>query len=161
MDRNVENLSLLGSKAKIPQRPEDAILDTFDNQNQDIDYLVPFICPEFTSVCPKTGQPDFASFEIIYIPRIKMIESKALKLYLGSFRNTGVFHEDVTNRIFKDLWEAMNPKFMRVIGNFTIRGGIAIKPVVLHYAKDLYERSITMKRIRELVENWDRVKSSL
>ncbi len=128
---NSENLKQLGSeKTKYPQTPEEAVLETFINQNQSQDYVVPFMCSEFTSLCPKTGQPDFATIEIVYVPRVKMIESKALKLYLFAFRNTGEFHEDVINRIANDLFRVMDPKYLRVFGNFNIRGGIAIKPLV-------------------------------
>lgn len=150
---DTKKLSLLGvSKTKVPKSPSHAKLETFENQHQDRFYLVPFLCDEFTSLCPKTGQPDFAKIEIIYVPRIQMIESKALKLYLFSFRNHGSFHEDVINRIFKDLWKAMNPFFMRIIGDFTVRGGIAIKPLVLRFADDLTYLEKDM--IKYLVSNW-------
>lgn len=152
-EQQEKNLSILGSKVAIPSSPDQAVLECFENKHQDINYLVPFICDEFTSLCPKTGQPDWAKFEIIYVPRIQMIESKALKLYLGSFRNEGSFHEDVTNRIFKDLWQAMNPKYMRIIGDFNTRGGIAIKPMVMKYADDL--GPVAPVEIQELVKNWD------
>src|SRR5437763_65287 len=110
----------LGHKiTKLPTVPSIKILETFDNQNQDNLYLVPLVCSEFTAICPITGQPDFATFEIVYTPRVKMVESKSLKLYLFSFRNEGIFHEDVTNRIFNDLWKLMDPKFMRVLGDFS------------------------------------------
>lgn len=154
---DTKKLTLLGQgSTKYPQKPEDAVLDTFDNQNPKQMYLVPFICTEFTSLCPKTGQPDFAKFEIIYVPNTKMIESKALKLYLFSFRNQGEFHEDVTNRIFRDLWDVMKPKYMRVFGDFTVRGGIAIKPLVEQYQKNLTGQEFDS--IYRLVENWDRIK---
>ena len=91
-----------------------------------------------------TGQPDFASFEINYVPRVKMVESKSLKLYLFSFRNQGEFHEEVTNRIFNDLWKLMDPKFMRIIGNFSVRGGIAIKPMVQKFAPDAEKEEIIL-----------------
>ena len=105
------------------------ILETFENKNPDINYLVNFKCPEFSSLCPKTGQPDFATIYIQYIPNINMVESKSLKLYLFSYRNNGDFHEDCTVRIGKDLNKLMNPKWIRVIGDFTPRGGISICPV--------------------------------
>ena len=87
-----------------------------------------FNCPEFTSLCPKTGQPDFARIVINYIPREDMVESKSLKLYLFSFRNHGDFHEDCVNIIMEDLWKLMNPKYIEVYGIFTPRGGISIYP---------------------------------
>lgn len=161
---DTKDLTQLGQgKTKYPTRPEDAILETFENQNLDNLYLVPFICNEFTSLCPKTGQPDFARFEIIYVPRVRMIESKALKLYLFSFRNNGEFHEDVTNRIFKDLWKAMDPLFMRIVGDFTVRGGIAIKPLVMKYADELTDVNNTKDAflVDKMIENWDRTKSTL
>lgn len=147
----------LGSKTKgFPDRPDAAILEAFDNQHPDSLYLVPLVCTEFTSICPITGQPDFGRFEIVYAPRVKMVESKSLKLYLFSFRNHGEFHEDVTNRIFKDLWNLMDPKFMRIIGDFNVRGGIAIKPVVQKFAKNI---SVADKQELLLsLESWDRNK---
>jgi len=108
-------------------KPE--VLETFINKHQDFNYLVSWKCPEFTSKCPKTGQPDFATIYIQYVPRINMVESKSLKLYLFSYRNHGDFHEDCVNMIMKDLIKLMNPKWIRVIGDFTPRGGISINPV--------------------------------
>ncbi len=92
------------------------------------DYFVKFNCPEFTSLCPKTGQPDFATIYISYIPDEKMVESKSLKLYLFSFRNHGDFHEDCMNIIMNDLIELMDPRYIEVWGKFTPRGGISIDP---------------------------------
>ncbi|MBQ1724918.1 MAG: preQ(1) synthase, partial [Muribaculaceae bacterium] len=97
-------------------------------QHQDNDYVVTLDCPEFTSLCPKTGQPDFGRIIINYIPRVKMVESKSLKLYLFSFRNRGDFHEDCVNIIMKDLVRLMDPKYLEVIGKFRPRGGISIYP---------------------------------
>src|SRR5882724_10129564 len=129
------------SKKGFPKSPSIKILEAFDNQHKDQLYLVPLVCNEFTSICPITGQPDFAKFEIVYVPRVKMVESKSLKLNLFSFRNHGAFHEDVTNRIFKDLWKLMDPKFMRIFGDFSVRGGIAIKPLVQKFAKDVSDEN--------------------
>ena len=112
------------------------ILETFINKHQNNNYLVSWKCPEFTSKCPKTGQPDFATIYIQYVPRIEMVESKSLKLYLFSFRNHGDFHEDCINIIMKDLIKLMGPKWIRVIGDFTPRGGISINPVTEYCAKD-------------------------
>jgi 7-cyano-7-deazaguanine reductase len=128
----------LGSnKTFLPAKPNKNILEVFNNQHPKSLYLVPLLCHEFTSICPITGQPDFAQFEIVYAPRIKMVESKSLKLYLFSFRNHGEFHEDVTNRIFNDLWQLMSPRFMRIIGDFNVRGGISIKPMVQKLGADI------------------------
>lgn len=105
-----------------------SVLETFENKHQDKDYFVKFNCPEFTSLCPITQQPDFATVYISYIPDVKMVESKALKLYLFSFRNHGDFHEDCMNIILKDLIELMDPKYIEVWGKFMPRGGISIDP---------------------------------
>lgn len=149
----------LGShKTKLPTKPSINILEVFDNQHQDSVYLVSLMCNEFTSICPITGQPDFARFEIIYVPRVKMVESKSLKLYLFSFRNHGAFHEDVTNRIFKDLWKLMDPKFMRIIGDFSVRGGISIKPLVQKFAEDSAKEE---KQILQQIKSWDASKAQL
>ncbi|MCK9412286.1 MAG: preQ(1) synthase [Prolixibacteraceae bacterium] len=107
-------------------RPE--VLETFDNKHPDNDYWVKFNCPEFTSLCPITGQPDFATLYISYISDLKMVESKSLKLYLFSFRNHGGFHEDCVNIIMKDLIKLMGPRYIEVWGKFTPRGGISIDP---------------------------------
>ena len=107
-------------------RPD--VLETFDNKHQDRDYWVRFNAPEFTSLCPITGQPDFATIYINYVPDVKMVESKSLKLYLFSFRNHGAFHEDCVNIIMNDLIKLMEPKYIEVTGKFLPRGGISIFP---------------------------------
>ena len=132
MSRNTEELhgiTLLGNQ-KTEYRSDYApeVLEAFDNKHQGNDYFVKFVCPEFTSLCPMTGQPDFATIVIRYIPDVKMVESKSLKLYLFSFRNHGDFHEDCVNIIMQDLIALMNPKYIEVFGEFTPRGGIAIHP---------------------------------
>jgi len=99
-------------------------LETFPNPNPERDYEINFTCPEFTCVCPKTGQPDFATIKIRYTPDNLCVELKSLKLYLWSFRNEGHFHEKVTNMILDDLVTATKPRFMEVIGDFYVRGGI-------------------------------------
>lgn len=104
------------------------VLEVFENKHPDNDYWVQFNCPEFTSLCPITGQPDFAEIRIMYLPDKRMVESKSLKLYLFSFRNHGDFHEDCVNIILKDLVKLMDPKYIEVIGYFTPRGGISIHP---------------------------------
>ena len=129
MSREKEELTLLGNKNtqyKSDYAPE--VLETFTNKHPDNDYFVKFNCPEFTSLCPITGQPDFANITISYIPNIKMVESKSLKLYLFSFRNHGDFHEDCVNIIMKDLIKLMDPKYIEVLGRFLPRGGISIDP---------------------------------
>ena len=103
-------------------------LETFINKHQENDYFVKFNCPEFTSLCPITGQPDFATIYISYVPAVKMVESKSLKLYLFSFRSHGSFHEDCVNTIMKDLITLMEPKYIEVLGKFMPRGGISIDP---------------------------------
>lgn len=123
-----ENLSLLGKQTEYKQDYAPEILEAFTNKNQENDYWVTFDAPEFTSLCPITNQPDFATIRIDYIPDIKMVESKSLKLYLFSFRNHGAFHEDCINIIMKDLIKLMDPKYIEVTGIFTPRGGISIHP---------------------------------
>ena len=130
--RNKEELNgvtLLGNQGtKYPMDYAPEMLETFVNKHQDTDYFVKFNCPEFTSLCPLTGQPDFATIYISYVPVVKMVESKSLKLYLFSFRNHGDFHEDCINIIMKDLVKLMDPKYIEVWGKFTPRGGISIDP---------------------------------
>ena len=124
MERTNEGLQALGAKTKYRMDYAPEVLETFNNKHTDNDYWVRFNCPEFTSLCPITGQPDFAEIRISYIPAEKMVESKSLKLYLFSFRNHGDFHEDCVNIIMKDLIRLMQPKFIEVTGLFTPRGGI-------------------------------------
>ena len=123
-----DQLSLLGRKTEYKQDYAPEVLEAFDNKHPENDYWVRFNCPEFTSLCPITGQPDFAEIRISYIPEVKMVESKSLKLYLFSFRSHGAFHEDCVNIIMKDLIKLMNPKYIEVTGIFTPRGGISIYP---------------------------------
>lgn len=99
-------------------------LETFPNSNPDRDYTINFECPEFTCLCPKTGQPDFATIRIEYVPDKLCVELKSLKLYLWSYRNEGTFHETVTNKILDDLVKATTPRKMKVVGDFFVRGGI-------------------------------------
>ena len=123
-----DKLTLLGKKTEYKQNYSPEVLETFMNKHPENDYWVRFNCPEFTSLCPITGQPDFAEIRIDYIPAEKMVESKSLKLYLFSFRNHGAFHEDCVNIIMKDLINLMDPKYIEVTGIFTPRGGISIFP---------------------------------
>ncbi|MBB3171327.1 preQ(1) synthase [Parvibacter caecicola] len=127
--REDEGLTKLGSQGtQYPCDYDSSVLETFVNKHQDNDYFVKFNCPEFTSLCPITGQPDFATIYISYVPDVRMVESKSLKLYLFSFRNHGDFHEDCMNIIMKDLIALMDPKYIEVWGKFTPRGGISIDP---------------------------------
>lgn len=125
----MQDVTLLGNqnvKYSFDYKPD--VLETFNNKHPDVDYWVKFNCPEFTSLCPITSQPDFATIYISYVPDIKMVESKSLKLYLFSFRNHGDFHEDVVNIIMKDLIKLMEPRYIEVWGKFLPRGGISIDP---------------------------------
>ena len=128
MKREDVGLKELGKKSEYEFSYAPDVLETFENRHRDNDYWVRFNCPEFTSLCPITGQPDFAEIRISYIPDERMVESKSLKLYLFSFRNHGDFHEDCVNTIMKDLIKLMNPKYIEVTGLFTPRGGISIHP---------------------------------
>ena len=124
-----ENLTKLGSQGTDYNYEYDpALLETFSNKHPENDYFVKFNCPEFTSLCPITGQPDFATITISFVPDQKLVESKSLKLYLFSFRNHGDFHEDVVNVIMKDLIKAMEPKYIEITGKFLPRGGLSIDP---------------------------------
>ena len=127
-DRKDEGLSALGQKTRYSMNYAPEVLEAFTNKHPDNDYWVQFNCPEFTSLCPITGQPDFAEIKIMYIPGERMVESKSLNLYLFSFRNHGDFHEDCVNIIMKDLIKLMDPKYIEVVGLFTPRGGISIYP---------------------------------
>ena len=127
--RDKNNLSLLGNKDvnyDFGYNPD--VLESFSNKHPENDYFVKFNCPEFTSLCPITGQPDFATVTISYVPDQLLVESKSLKLYLFSFRNHGDFHEDCVNIIMKDLIELLSPKYIEVWGKFLPRGGISIDP---------------------------------
>ena len=127
-ERKREGLKALGTDTEYLKDYAPWVLETFSNQHSDNDYWVRFNCPEFTTLCPITGQPDFAEIRISYIPDKKMVESKSLKLYLFSFRNHVDFHEDSVNTIMKDLIKLMQPKYIEVLGLFVPRGGISIYP---------------------------------
>ena len=145
-----ENITLLGNqKTKYPDDYAPDVLETFINKHQDNDYFVKFNCPEFTSLCPITGQPDFATITISYVPDIRMVESKSLKLYLFSFRNHGDFHEDCVNIIMKDLIKLMEPKYIEVWGKFTPRGGISIDPYCNYGKPGTKWEEIAFKRLAE------------
>lgn len=127
-ERENEGLKQLGKATQYRTDYAPEVLEAFDNKHPENDYWVRFNCPEFTALCPITGQPDYAEIVIEYIPDIKMVESKSLKLYLFSFRNHGDFHEDCVNIIMKDLIRLMGPRYIEVTGLFLPRGGISIHP---------------------------------
>ena len=128
MDREKEGLKSLGKKTNYEFNYTPEVLEKFNNKHVENDYFIKFNCPEFTSLCPITGQPDFATIYISYIPDIYCVESKSLKLYLFSFRNHGDFHEDCVNIIMKDLIKLLNPRYIEVWGKFLPRGGLSIDP---------------------------------
>jgi 7-cyano-7-deazaguanine reductase len=130
--QSINGLTQLGTKTGIPASPDSARLETFPNPYPGKKYRVTFDCHEFTSMCPVTGQPDFATIAIQYVPNRRCLESKSLKLYLGSFRNQGQFAETITNRILEDIIAACKPHYCVVKGDFTPRGGIAIEVVAEH-----------------------------
>ncbi|RNC65342.1 preQ(1) synthase [Proteiniphilum sp. X52] len=142
-----KGLSHLGGKTEYKQDYAPEMLEAFDNKHPENDYWVTFDCPEFTSLCPITGQPDFAIIRIDYIPDIKMVESKSLKLYLFSFRNHGAFHEDCVNIIMKDLIRLMDPKYIEVRGIFTPRGGISIYPYANYGRKGTKYEKLAEERL--------------
>ena len=124
-----DSLSLLGNQsAGYPSEYSPDLLECFHNKHPQNDYFVKFNCPEFTSLCPITGQPDFATITVSYVPDELLVESKSLKLYLFSYRNHGDFHEDCVNKIMKDLIHLLSPKYIEVWGKFLPRGGISIDP---------------------------------
>jgi 7-cyano-7-deazaguanine reductase len=109
-----------------------SLLETFENQFPQRDYVIEIVCPEFTSVCPKTGQPDFGTLTFTYTPDKKCVELKSLKLYLQSFRNEGIFYENITNRILNDLVALLQPRRLKLVAAFTPRGGISTSVTVVH-----------------------------
>lgn len=125
-DNIYKNLTQLGSKTPLPANPEEAILERVPNPKADMEYCVRFTAPEFTSLCPLTGAPDFAHLMIDYVPNEYLVESKSLKLFLGSFRNHGAFHEDCTLEIAKRIIEITEPVWLRIGGYWYPRGGIPI-----------------------------------
>jgi 7-cyano-7-deazaguanine reductase len=120
------DLTLLGHASKLPQRPEDAVLETFPNRTPQRDYWIHLDYPEFSSLCPVTGQPDTARLRIAYVPDERCLETKSLKYYLASWRNTPLFNEDVVNRILDDLLKACAPARIIVRGDFSARGGVKL-----------------------------------
>lgn len=147
-EENLNGITLLGNQGvAYPTDYNPELLETFINVHPENEYVVTFDCPEFTTLCPKTGQPDFGHIYISYIPRERMVESKSLKLYLFSFRNHGDFHEDCINIILNDLWKLMNPKYLEVKGIFMPRGGISIYPFANRADTDHEE--LRIQRLRE------------
>ena len=130
MRKDLGELKTLGATVAAPGDYDPSILEAFVNRHPQRDYWVTFTAPEFTTLCPKTGQPDFATLTVRYIPGKKLVESKSLKLYLFGFRNHGDFHEDVINVIYDDLVKMLKPRYMEVYGKFAARGGISIDPFV-------------------------------
>jgi 7-cyano-7-deazaguanine reductase len=120
------SLTQLGHPTKLPESPDAAVLETVPNPHPGLVYLVRFTCPEFTSLCPVTGQPDFAHFVIDYVPEAKILESKSLKLYLGAFRNHAAFHEECTLAVARRLVDTLAPHWLRLGGYWYPRGGIPI-----------------------------------
>lgn len=125
-DTIYETLTQLGGGGELPASPEEATLETVPNPQQDVGYVIRFTCPEFTSLCPVTGQPDFAHLVLDYVPDHRIVESKSLKLYLHSFRNHAAFHEDCTVGIARRLTELLEPEWLRIGGYWYPRGGIPI-----------------------------------
>ena len=130
MRTDLNKLTALGKTVRVEMKYDPSVLDAFANRHPERDYWVTFTAPEFTTLCPKTGQPDFATLTIRYIPAKRLVESKSLKLYLFGFRNHGDFHEDVVNVIYDDLFRLLKPKYMEGYGKFAARGGISIDPFV-------------------------------
>ena len=147
--KELKDFALGENKTNYPETYAPEVLEAFDNKNPGKIAWTTFVCTEFTSLCPKTGQPDFAKIFINYIADKKMVESKSLKLYLFSFRNHGDFHEDCVQTICDDLVKLMKPKYIEVVGEFTPRGGIAIFPYASYAAKDKYFQELWKKRMSE------------
>lgn len=126
MAREAPPVTQLGQQTPLPESPETAVLERVPNPHPDTLYVARFTQPEFTSLCPVTGQPDFAHLVIDYVPRDYLVESKSLKLYLGAFRNHGAFHEDCTVAIGKRIADLLNPHFLRIGGYWYPRGGMPI-----------------------------------
>lgn len=152
-EKEVQGLSLLGDKGvKYPTDYAPQLLETFVNKHQDNEYIVTLNCPEFTTLCPITGQPDFGKIVISYIPRVRMVESKSLKLYLFSFRNHGDFHEDCVNIIMKDLIKLMDPRYIEVQGIFMPRGGISIYPFA-NYGDSDHQQLVLQRQLAMFPKN--------
>jgi len=147
--KELKNFALGAQKTEYSATYSPELLEAFDNKNPGKIAWTTFVCTEFTSLCPKTGQPDFAKVFINYIADDKMVESKSLKLYLFSFRNHGDFHEDCIQTICDDLVKLMKPKYIEVIGEFTPRGGIAIFPFASYAAKEKTFQELWSRRLTD------------
>ena len=146
--REKEQLTKLGSQGtEYASEYSAELLESFSNKHPENDYFVKFNCPEFTSLSPITGQPDFATITISYVPEERLVESKSLKLYLFSFRNHGDFHEDVVNVIMKDLIKLLDPKYIEVLGRFLPRGGISIDPYCNYGKKGTKWEQVALNRM--------------
>lgn len=138
--------------------PEAAMLEVFENQHRDAPWVVEFECQEFTSLCPMTGQPDFGRIRVHYAPGNLCVESKSLKLYLGAYRNHGSFHEDCVNQIADDISARIQPRYLRVFGDFNVRGGIAIKPLAVRVAPAMDD--LERAQVLELLAHHDALNGS-
>lgn len=147
--KELKSFSLGEAQTQYPATYAPEVLEAFENKNPGKIAWTSFVCTEFTSLCPKTGQPDFAKIFVNYIADKKMVESKSLKLYLFSFRNHGDFHEDCVQKICNDLVKLMKPQYIEVIGEFTPRGGIAIYPFASYAAKQKFFQDLYKKRLAE------------
>jgi 7-cyano-7-deazaguanine reductase len=145
--KELKNFKLGENETQYPETYSPESLEAFDNKNPGKIAWTTFVCTEFTSLCPKTRQPDFAKIFINYIADKKMVESKSLKLYLFSFRNHGDFHEDCVQTICDDLVKLMKPKYIEVIGEFTPRGGIAIYPYANFASKEKFYQELWQNRM--------------
>ena len=149
-DKELEGVTLLGNQGtQYATDYSPQVLETFENKHPEQDYVVTLDCPEFTSLCPKTGQPDFGHIVISYIPDRRMVESKSLKLYLFSCRNHGDFHEDCVNIIMKDLIALMQPRYIEVKGLFNPRGGISIVPFA-NYGDAAHQQLVATRMAAQL-----------
>lgn len=147
--KELKTFALGSQNTEYPTTYAPELLEAFDNKNPGKMAWTTFVCTEFTSLCPKTAQPDFARVFINYIADKKMVESKSLKLYLFSFRNHGDFHEDCIQTICDDLVHLMKPKYLEVIGEFTPRGGIAIYPFASFATKEKFYQDLWTRRMSE------------
>jgi 7-cyano-7-deazaguanine reductase len=147
--KELKDLALGSNRTDYPDTYSPDILESFDNKNPGSDAWTTFVCTEFTSLCPKTNQPDFARIYVNYIADKKMVESKSMKLYLFSFRNHGDFHEDCIQKICDDLTKLLKPKYLEVIGEFTPRGGICIYPFSSSSNSKKFYKDLRSKRMME------------
>ncbi len=154
---DTSKLTLLGNNSTkfSYDSPDSKILEVFENQHKDTPYVIGLHSLEFTSLCPMTGQPDYGIIRIVYVADALCIESKSLKFYLVSYRNYGAFHEDCVNRIANDIVGVINPHYIRVFGDFNVRGGIAIKPLAIRRSEG---QSLELKNeIESLIRTYDQL----